>query len=123
MNHLFADIVVLFHFGFILFAIFGGLLVLKWHWVIWLHLPAAMWGSVIVLFGWVCPLTPLENMLRRINEAETYTGGFIAHYIIPIIYPSGLTRELQISMGIFLVLFNVIVYTFVYRHWRRDRDK
>ena len=123
MNHLFADIIVLFHFTFIVFAIMGGLLVLKWPWVIWIHLPSAMWATVIVLFGWVCPLTPLENMLRRINEDEAYTGGFIEHYIIPIIYPSGLTRELQITLGIFLVLLNVIVYTFVYRHWRRHRDK
>jgi len=123
LNHLFADIIVLLHFGFIVFAIFGGLLVLKWHWIVWLHIPAVVWGSLIVLFGWICPLTPLENMLRRINEGEIYTGGFIEHYIIPIIYPPGLTREIQIAMGIFLVLLNVIVYTFVYRHWRLNRDK
>ena len=123
MSQHLADIIVLLHFGFIVFAIIGGLLVLKWNWVVWIHIPAAVWGSLIVIFGWICPLTPLENMLRRTDTGETYTGGFIAHYIIPIIYPPGLTRELQIEMGIFLVLLNVIVYTFVYRHWRRNRDK
>ena len=123
MNQLFADIVVLFHFGFILFAILGGLLVLKWHWLIWLHLPATLWGSFIVMFGWICPLTPLENSLRGTDTGGTYTGGFIEHYIIPLIYPPGLTREIQITMGIILVLLNVIVYTFVYKHWRLNRDK
>jgi len=114
LNSLFADIIVLVHFGFILFVIFGGLLVLKWHWLGWLHIPAAIWGAVTILFGWICPLTPLENMLRQ-KAGEAYSGGFIEHYIIPLIYPPGLTREIQIALGLLVVLLNLVVYTFVYR--------
>lgn len=122
MSHLTADIVVLVHFGFILFVIFGGLFVLKWRWMIWLHIPAAIWGSVVIIFGWICPLTPLENMLRQANGNGAYTGGFIAHYIVPVIYPPGLTREVQVTIGITLVLVNIIIYAFAYRRWRRDKE-
>lgn len=115
MFELAADFVVLLHFSFIVFVLFGGLLVLKWKWVVWLHVPAALWGALIVFAGWICPLTPLENMLRRAEGTTGYATGFIEHYIIPLIYPSGLTRGIQISMGVVVIIINVIVYIGVYR--------
>lgn len=105
-----ADAVVLLHFGFILFVLLGGLLAYKWLCVIWLHLPAVIWGAVIVLAGWVCPLTPLENKLRVAGGGTHYSSSFIEHYILPVIYPAGLSRELQINLGITLVLVNVLIY-------------
>ena len=98
---LFADLIVAIHFGFILFVIFGGLLVLKWPKLIWLHLPAAIWGALIEFAGWICPLTFLENRLRSAHGGG-YASGFVEHYILPIIYPAGLTREIQIGLAIIL---------------------
>ena len=85
------DVIVLIHFGFILFVIFGGLLVMKWRKFIWLHVPAVVWGALIEFSGWLCPLTTLENELYQDNKAGEYSTGFIEHYIIPVIYPTGLT--------------------------------
>ena len=82
---LLADLVVLTHFAFIAFVVAGGLLVLRWHWVIWGHLPAAVWGAAIEFFGWYCPLTTVENSLRELSGAAGYSGGFIERYVIPII--------------------------------------
>jgi hypothetical protein len=104
-----ADLIVVIHFGFILFVIFGGFLVLKWRKLIWLHLPAAMWGILIEFFGWICPLTNLENRLRSASDG-VYISGFIEHYIIPMIYPSALTREIQIGLGFIVILLNFFVY-------------
>ena len=102
-SYLTADLIVLIHFGFIFFVIFGGFLALKCRKLIWLHAPAAIWGALIEFFGWFCPLTTLENELRRNNEDEAYSTGFIEHYIIPVIYPEGLTRDIQIVLGIALI--------------------
>lgn len=118
MLELAADFIVLLHFLFIVFVIFGGLLVLKWKWVVWLHIPAATWGALIVLIGWLCPLTPLENLLRRTEASNGYATGFIEHYLIPIIYPAGLTRDLQIAMGVAVIIINVIIYLGVYTNKR-----
>jgi hypothetical protein len=111
-----ADLVVVLHAAFILFAVLGGLLALRWGWVTWAHIPAAVWGAAIELFGWLCPLTPLENWLRRGGGAATYTGGFIEHYLVPLVYPAGLTREVQILLGCGLLIFNLAVYL---RLWHR----
>ncbi len=105
-----AGFVVLLHALFILFVVFGGLLVLKWPKVAWFHIPAAVWGTLIEFCGWICPLTPLENMLRRAGDSNTYSGGFIDNYLMPIIYPPGLTRETQWILGAAVALLNIVVY-------------
>lgn len=108
-NLLIADLIALVHFGFILFVIFGGILVLKWRNLIWLHLPAAIWGALIEFFGCICPLTHFENVLRSAS-GKGYASGFIEHYLIPMIYPSVLTREIQIGLGSIVILVNLLIY-------------
>lgn len=115
MFDLAADVIVLLHFLFILFVILGGLLVLKWKWVLWLHIPAILWGALIAFAGWICPLTPLENLLRRAQGGSGYATGFIEHYLIPVIYPAGLTRGIQITLGMAVIIINIIVYLGIYR--------
>ncbi len=110
-----ADAVVAVHFLFVLFVLFGGLLVLRWRWVRWLHLPAAAWGALIELAGWTCPLTPLEKWLRRQGSGAGYEGGFIEHYILPVLYPRALTRNTQLVLGLVVVLLNVFIYWRVFR--------
>lgn len=114
-----ADAVVMLHFGFVLFVIFGGLLVLRWRWVAWLHLPAAAWGALVEFAGLICPLTPLEKWLRHEGGLAGYHGGFVAHYILPVLYPSGLTRSVQVVLGTLVILFNLLVYWLVWRRARR----
>ena len=114
-----ADLVVLVHFGFILFVVLGGFLAFRWRRVPWLHLPAAAWGTAIEVFGWICPLTPLENRLRRASGEAGYAGGFIEHYLIPVIYPAGLTREVQWTLAALVVGVNGAVY---WALWRRRRS-
>lgn len=110
-----ADLVVLLHLGFILFVLFGGLLVLRRRRLMWLHLPVVAWGAAIEFVGWICPLTPLENRLRAAAGEAGYSGGFIEHYLIPLIYPAGLTRELQWLLGAAVLLVNAVVYWRVLR--------
>lgn len=110
-----ADAVVAVHFLFVLFVLFGGLLVLRWRWVRWLHLPAAAWGALIEFAGWTCPLTPLEKWLRRQGSGAGYEGGFIEHYILPVLYPRALTRNTQLVLGLVVVLLNVFIYWRVFR--------
>jgi len=105
-----ADFIVLLHFTFIVFVLGGGILVIKWRWIIWLHIPAVIWGALISFFGWICPLTPIENMLRQAGKGEGYLTGFIEHYLVPVIYPSGLDRRMYIAMGIFVLVFNLPIY-------------
>ena len=110
-----ANALALIHFAFILFVILGGLLLLKWPKVVWLHIPAAVWGVLIEFAGWYCPLTSMENaMLRRAGESG-YSDGFVAHYIFRLIYPAGLTRGLEIAIGVFVLVVNVSVYVRVFR--------
>ena len=116
---LLADLVLIAHFGFILLVVFGGLLAFRWHRAIFLHLPALAWGAWIELRGGICPLTPLENDLRRAAGGSGYQDSFIEHYIVPIIYPSGLTPGIQAGLGVALVLGNLMLYGIVVRHWRR----
>jgi len=117
---LLADAVLLFHLAFIVFVGVGGLLVLWWKRAMWLHLPLAAWGVWIELSGDVCPLTPLENALRRMAGEQGYSGGFIEHYILPIVYPPGLTREVQLVLAALVVVLNLGIYGFV---WARRRQK
>lgn len=118
MYALLADLVVAIHFAFIVFAVAGGLLVLRWPWLAWAHVPAALWGAAVVACGWVCPLTPLENRLRVAAGEAGYAGGFIERYLLPLIYPPGLTRELQMLLGLALLLLNAAIYLWL---WRRRR--
>ena len=115
---LLADLIVVAHAGFIAFVIAGGYLALRWRWMPWLHLPAAAWGAAIEFGGWICPLTPLENQLRAAGGAAGYSGGFISHYLIPLIYPAGLTRGIQLGLGAAVIAVNVTAYAIV---WTRRR--
>jgi hypothetical protein len=105
-----ADFVVLLHLAFILFVVLGGLVVFRWPRFMWLHIPAAAWGAFIELTGRVCPLTPLENRLRIAAGETGYSGGFIEEYLIPVVYPDGLTRWVQISLGVGVVVINLVLY-------------
>jgi len=105
-----ADGVVILHLAFILFVMFGGLLVIFWPKVVWLHIPCVIWGILIELTGYICPLTPLENFLRTKGGQTPYSSDFVIHYLEPIIYPEGLTRELQLIFGVLVILVNVMVY-------------
>jgi len=110
-----ADLVLLLHLGFVLFAVLGGLLALRWPRLLWIHIPAVIWAAAVEFFGWICPLTPLENWLRSRAGGGSYPGDFIAHYMVPILYPEGLTREVQIALGFFVLLINIIIYGWIYR--------
>jgi len=110
-----AHFIVILHLAFILFVIFGGLLVLKWRWLIWLHIPAVIWGALISFMGWVCPLTPLENRLRNLAGDNGYSTGFIEHYLIPVIYPDELKPFMFVLMGVVVLLVNFIVYSIIFR--------
>ncbi|UUY06602.1 DUF2784 domain-containing protein [Pseudomonas sp. J452] len=105
-----ADGVVLLHLGFILFVLFGALLVWRWPRLAWLHLPAVAWGAAVELLHLYCPLTPLENLLRQAAGQQGYSGGFVEQYLIPLIYPAGLTPQLQLWLGALVLLVNLPIY-------------
>ena len=110
---LLADAVVLLHLFFILYAVFGGVLVLRFKRTIWLHLPAVIWAGAVEFAGWLCPLTRLENHFRIRAGLAGYSGGFIEHTFIPIIYPDALTRTHQVLLGAAVIAVNAIVYAAV----------
>ena len=114
-----ADAVVAVHFLFVVFVGAGGLLVLRWPRLAWLHLPCALWGAAISFGGWICPLTPLENTLRALAGQSGYGGGFIQHYIVPILYPAALTRELQFAIGAAVIVVNLVAYAVIIRRMRQ----
>ena len=114
-----ADAVLLFHFAFVLFAVLGALLVWRWRWVLWLHLPAVAWAAFVEFSGRVCPLTPLEVELRRLAGQSGYSGDFIGHYVGSLLYPTGLTRQTQIVLGAAVVLINVAFYAAIARRYLR----
>lgn len=116
-----ADGVLLVHLGFVLFAVLGGFLVLRWRRLIWLHLPALAWGLWIELSGRICPLTPLENHLRRLGGEAGYAGGFIEQYLVALLYPAGLTRDTQMWLALALLLVNLLAYALVWRTRVRPR--
>ncbi len=116
---LLADTTLVVHFAFVLFVVLGGLLVLRWRWIAWIHLPAVAWGAFVEFTGRICPLTPLELWLRDLGGERGYEGGFIEHYITSWIYPDGLTREMQIGLGLSALAINLIVYSVVV--WRARR--
>jgi uncharacterized protein DUF2784 len=114
-----ADVVVGLHLLFVLFVIAGGFLVLRWRRLMLLHLPAAAWGALIEFQGWICPLTPLENWLRRRSGQAGYGGGFVEHYFLPVLYPAGLTRGVQIVFGLLVLAINLGIYWTVLGRRRR----
>jgi hypothetical protein len=119
-----ADLVVLLHACFVLFVLLGGFLVLWKSYLAWYHIPAVIWGAGIEFLGWICPLTPLENMLRARGDNAGYTTGFIEHYIMPVIYPAGLTRMMQIGLGITVLGINIAVYLALWQKMRKaGKDK
>ena len=116
---LLADVVVVVHALFIVFVVAGGLLALRWRWMAFVHLPVAVYGVVIELVGFTCPLTPLEKALRRRAGSAGYDGGFVEHYVIPLVYPGEFTSGVKIVLALLIVAVNVVVYTIV---WRRARS-
>jgi hypothetical protein len=118
---LLADMVVLVHFAFVLFVILGGFLVARRRRMMPFHLAAAIWAALIEFSGWICPLTPLENQLRVKSGSDGYDSDFVARYILPILYPEGLTREAQIALGMVVIVTNLGIYGWVLRH-KSGRD-
>lgn len=115
-----ADLILALHLVFVLFVVLGGLLVLRWPRTAWVHIPAAIWGMLIEYTGWICPLTPLENSLRTRGGEAGYNGGFIEHYIQPVLYPAGLTRSTQVVLGSVVLLLNVTAYGIALSRMRRN---
>jgi hypothetical protein len=107
---LLANAVVIVHALFIVFIVFGGFLTWRWRWVAVLHIPCAIWGVLIEYRGWICPLTPLENSLQVKAGQSGYSGGFIEHYVLPAIYPSGLTPRVQTVLGTVVLVINLFAY-------------
>lgn len=117
-----ADAVLTLHLAFIVFVVCGGLLALRWRWVPWLHVPAALWGFFVEITGRICPLTPFENALRVQAGQGDYSGGFVEHYLLPVIYPAGLTRGTQLVLAGVVVAANLVVYGWRVRR-RRSADE
>ena len=113
-----ADLVLVVHLGFIAYIVLGGLLVRRRRWTALLHLPCAVYGAAIELWGWICPLTPLENHLRALGGQRGYAGSFIEHYLVPIIYPAPLTPRARALLGLLVVAANVAVYAWALRRPR-----
>jgi hypothetical protein len=113
LAHVAAELIVLLHFAFIVFVLFGAGLTLRWKWIVWLHMPAFLWGAAIEFLGAICPLTPLEQRLRVAAGEAGYTGGFVEHYIVPVIYPAGLNAAIQLWLGVGVVVLNAAIYAWV----------
>ena len=119
LYRLVANAVVVFHALFILFVVLGGFIAWRWRWVAALHIPCALWGMLIEYRGWICPLTPLENTLRARAGQQGYSGGFVEHYLLPAIYPSGLTPRIQAVLGTAVLVINAVAYTLLIRRLTR----
>ena len=115
MYNVLANTIVLTHFLFIAFVVCGGLLVIRWPRIAFVHLPAAVWGAVVEIFGWNCPLTPLENQFRLLAGGNSYSGDFIARYLLPLVYPENLTTSIQQLLGGLVIAVNIILYTIAIR--------
>jgi hypothetical protein len=113
---LLADLVLLLHLLFVFFVLFGGLLAAPWPRVLWIHVPAFVWGCLVEFTGWICPLTPLENWLRTQGGASVYQGDFLSHWLLPLLYPSFLTDRIQIMLGTLVLALNGTIYAWL---WRR----
>lgn len=118
-----ADLLVVVHFAFICFVVLGGLLVLRWPRLAFIHIPAATWGALVEFMGWLCPLTPLEQHFRAAAGEAGYTGSFIEQYLVPVIYPADLTRELQLLLGVIVVAVNAAIYGWLLVQYHGDRTR
>jgi len=118
-----ADLLVVVHLTFIIFVVAGGFLTLKWRRLVYFHPPAALWGAWIEFSGRLCPLTPAEQQLRRVGGAAGYAGTFVEHYLLPVIYPADLTREIQIFLGAGVVTVNLVAYALLTSQILRGRQK
>ena len=105
-----ADAILVTHFAFVLFAVLGAFLVLRWPRLAWLHIPAVVWTAFVEFSGTICPLTPLEVILRRQAGEAGYAGGFIEHYVVSLLYPEGLARDTQTILGAIVVVINAAIY-------------
>lgn len=112
-----ADLLVIAHLAFIVFVVGGGVLAFHRWWLALLHLPAALWGVVVEVSGGFCPLTPLENELRRLSGSAGYPGGFVEHYLLPVVYPTGLSFRVQLVLALVVLVANLVIYGLVARHW------
>jgi hypothetical protein len=110
-----AETLVAVHFGFVMFVVLGGFLAWRWRTLIWVHTPVALYGASIEFIGWTCPLTPLENHFRRMAGESGYEGGFIQHYLIPLLYPVDYTMGLRVTLGLLVVALNVVAYGVLFR--------
>lgn len=114
-----ADTILLIHLAFIVFVILGGWIVFYHRWMAWIHIPMVIWSSIVNLTRWRCPLTPLENLYRSAAGEAGYEGGFIRHYIEPLLYPEGLTYDLGILVGVFVFVWNALIYGIIVYRIRR----
>jgi hypothetical protein len=105
-----ADLLVVLHLAFAAFVVFGGFLAWKWRWAVLAHLPALAWGFWVETSGQICPLTPLENHFRHLAGQAGYQGGFLEHYLVPILYPPGLTRPDQWVLAVLLLAITIVAY-------------
>jgi hypothetical protein len=118
-----ADSVLLLHMAFILFALLGAAMAVRWRWIPLVHLPVAAWGLFVELTGRICPLTYLENYLRIKAGLSGYTESFIEHYLLDIIYPSGLTREIQFALAGVVVVINIAIYGWLFSRRRHGVER
>jgi hypothetical protein len=118
---LLSDLVVVIHFAFVIFVVAGGLLVfLRW-WLVFLQLPAIVWGVLVEFAHWICPLTYLEDALRERAGLAAYRGDFVTHYLLPILYPAHLTAGIQIALGGAVIVINAVIYAALLWRWRQIR--
>lgn len=120
---LLADLISLAHLAFVLFVVLGGIAVWRAPKLAWLHLPAVAWGALVELMGWICPLTPWEQSLRRLAGDGGYSGGFVEHYLLPFLYPEGLTRDAQLFLGVLVLAVNLAAYTLIFWRHRGSRAR
>ncbi len=118
---LLADLVLLVHAFFVAFVVLGGLAVLRWPRIAWVHLPVVAWGAGIEFMGGICPLTPLENHWRRLAGEQGYGGGFVEHYLLAALYPDGLTRGVQVALGLVVLAVNAAIYGYIWRRKKTSR--
>ena len=116
-----ADLVLALHLGFILFVILGGLLVLRFPRIAYLHIPAAFWGAFVEISGRICPLTTWENDFRRSAGESGYAESFVEHYLVPIIYPAGLTRGAQMALAGVVIVTNIVIYGWLVYRWKKSK--
>ena len=120
MYEIAANLILIVHFIFILFVIFGALLFFASTKIIFIHIPAFIWGSYIELTNSICPLTYLENWFLHKANLTTYSEGFIQNYLMPIVYPTNLTKDIQIYLGIALILINIVIYAFIFNILKKN---